>query len=74
VASREVKPSESHSFISRPDPGDGSFSEVHGRSPKMCRLADVPFPASNKAEACIEKIGHKTIRGPWRFEFDAPAP
>jgi hypothetical protein len=23
------------------------------------------------AKACNEKIGHKTIRGPWRFEFDA---
>jgi hypothetical protein len=33
----------------------------------------VPFPASSKAEAfeaCFEKIGHKTIRDPWRFEFD----
>ncbi len=26
------------------------------------------------AEACLEKIGDKTIRGPWRFEFDAPTP
>ena len=36
--------------------------------------ADVPFPASSKAEvseACNEKIGDKTIRTPWRFEFDA---
>jgi hypothetical protein len=43
----------------------------------MCRWADVPFPASGKAEAfeaCNEKIGHKTIRGPWRFEFDASTP
>jgi hypothetical protein len=24
------------------------------------------------AEACDEKIGHKTIRGPWRFEFEVP--
>jgi hypothetical protein len=43
----------------------------------MCRWADVPFPASSKAEAfeaCNEKIGVKTIRGPWRFEFDTSAP
>jgi len=37
----------------------------------------VPFPSSSKVEAakaCNEKIGHKTIRGPWRFEFDASTP
>jgi hypothetical protein len=77
VASRELNPSESYSCSSQPNLGEGSFSEVRGRSTKICRWADVPFPASSKAEAfeaCNEKIGEKTIRGPWRFEFDAPTP
>ena len=37
----------------------------------------VSFPASSKAEAfqaCNEKIGDNTIRGPWRFEFEASTP
>jgi hypothetical protein len=77
VASREVRASESHSCTSRPNLGEGSSSEVRGRSPKMCRWADVPFQASSKAEAfeaCNEKIGHKMIRGPWKFEFDTSTP
>jgi hypothetical protein len=43
---------------------------VRRRSPKMCRWADVPFPANSKAEAfeaCNEKIEVKRIHGPWRF-------
>ena len=26
------------------------------------------------AEACYDKIGERTIRGPWRFDFDVPGP
>ena len=77
MASRELRASEPYSCASRPNFGEGSFSEVRGRGTKICRLADVPFPASSKAEAfeaCNEKIRHKTIRGPWRFDFDAPTP
>jgi hypothetical protein len=25
-------------------------------------------------EACFEKIGDRTIHGPWRFEFEVPDP
>ena len=77
MASREVRASESYPCTSRPNLGEGSFSEVRGRSAKMCRWADVPFLASSKAEAfeaCNEKIRNKTIRGPWRFEFDTSTP
>lgn len=62
---------------SGPNLEESSFSEARGRSPKICRWADVPFPARSKAEAfeaCNEKIGHETVRGSWRFEFDAPSP
>ena len=77
MASREVRASESHSCKSRPNLGEGSFSEVRGRSPKMYRWADVSFSASTKAEAFEarnEKIGDKTILSVWRFEFDASTP
>jgi hypothetical protein len=48
---------------------------LEGRSSvEVKRLDGEPDCRSVKAEAakaCNEKIGHKTIRGPWRFEFDA---
>jgi hypothetical protein len=48
---------------------------LEGRSSvEVKRLEGEPDCRSVKAEAakaCNEKIGHKTIRGPWRFEFDA---
>jgi hypothetical protein len=32
------------------------------------------YSKAEALEACEHKIGDKTIRGPWRFEFDVPNP
>ena len=49
---------------------------LEGRmSVEVKRLVGAPDCRSVKVEsakACNAKIGAKTIRGPWRFEFDAP--
>lgn len=33
-----------------------------------------PFDDAEAAEACHEEVGERYIRGPWRFELDAPRP
>src|SRR5215207_608284 len=35
---------------------------------------DCPYNNAKDFEECYEKIGYKTIRGPWRFEFEVPDP
>jgi hypothetical protein len=35
---------------------------------------DCPYNNAKDFEACYEKIGYRTIRGPWKFEFDASTP
>jgi hypothetical protein len=35
---------------------------------------DCPYNNAKDFEACYEKIGYRTIRGPWRFEFKVPNP
>jgi hypothetical protein len=51
---------------------------VEGRSlVEMTRIEGMPDCSYGKVEAleaCEHKIGDKTIRGPWRFEFDVPNP
>ncbi len=37
-------------------------------------MSDCPTEDSEAAEACYEEIGERTIRGPWRFDFDVPDP
>ena len=33
---------------------------------------DCPYEDPKAIEACEKKIGYRTIRGPWRFEFRVP--
>ena len=51
---------------------------VEGRSlMEVTRIEGMPDCSYGKVEAleeCEHKIGDKTIRGPWRFEFDVPNP
>jgi hypothetical protein len=51
---------------------------LEGRSSvEVTRIQGKPDCRSFKADAakaCNEKIGHMTIHGPWRFEFDASTP
>ncbi len=35
---------------------------------------DCPYNNPQDFEACYEKIGYRTIRGPWKFEFKVPIP
>jgi hypothetical protein len=35
---------------------------------------DCPYNNAKDFEACYEKIGYRTIRGPWKFEFKVPSP
>ena len=35
---------------------------------------DCPYNNAKDFEACYEKIGYRTIRGPWRLEFEVPNP
>jgi hypothetical protein len=35
---------------------------------------DCPYDNAEDFQACYEEIGHRTIRGPWRFEFKVPDP
>ena len=35
---------------------------------------DCPYNNAKDFEACYEKIGYRTIRGPWKFEFKVPIP
>jgi len=35
---------------------------------------DCPYKDVEKAIACEKKIAYRTIRGPWRFEFEVPDP
>jgi hypothetical protein len=35
---------------------------------------DCPYNNAKDIEACYEKIGYRTIRGPWKFEFKVPNP
>jgi hypothetical protein len=35
---------------------------------------DCPYNNAKDFEACFEKIGYRTIRGPWKFEFKVPSP
>jgi hypothetical protein len=35
---------------------------------------DCPYNNAKDFEACNEKIGYRTVRGPWRFEFNVPKP
>jgi hypothetical protein len=35
---------------------------------------DCPYNNAKDFEACYEKIGYRTIRGPWRFDFKVPNP
>jgi hypothetical protein len=35
---------------------------------------DCPYNNAKDFEACYEKIGYRTIRGPWKFEFEVPSP
>ncbi len=35
---------------------------------------DCPYNNAKDFEACYEKIGYRTIRGPWKFEFKVPTP
>ena len=35
---------------------------------------DCPYNNAKDFEACYEKIGYRTIRGPWKFEFKVPNP
>ena len=34
---------------------------------------DCPYDNAEDFEACYEKIGYRTIRGPWKFEFKVPS-
>jgi hypothetical protein len=34
---------------------------------------DCPYNNPKDFEACYEKIGYRTIRGPWKFEFKVPS-
>jgi hypothetical protein len=34
---------------------------------------DCPYNNAKDFEACYEKIGYRTIRGPWKFEFKVPS-
>jgi len=50
---------------------------LHGRSSvEVAAMEGIPrCPSGNAeaAEACYDKIGERMIRGPWRFEFEAPS-
>jgi hypothetical protein len=35
---------------------------------------DCPYNNAKDFEACYEKIGYRTIRGPWKFVFKVPSP
>jgi hypothetical protein len=35
---------------------------------------DCPYNNAKDFKACYEKIGYRTIRGPWQFEFKVPNP
>jgi hypothetical protein len=35
---------------------------------------DCPYNNAKDFEACYQKIGYRTIRGPWKFEFKVPSP
>lgn len=35
-------------------------------------MPDCPTDDAKAAEACYEEVGERSIRGPWRFEFDVP--
>jgi hypothetical protein len=37
-------------------------------------MPDCPYNNAKDFEACYEKIGYRTIRGPWKFEFKVPNP
>ena len=37
-------------------------------------MPDCPYNNAKDFEACYEKIGYRTIRGPWKFEFEVPNP
>ncbi|MDQ3498363.1 MAG: hypothetical protein M3514_12855, partial [Actinomycetota bacterium] len=51
---------------------------VEGRTSFEVRMLegmpDCPYNNAKDFEACYEKIGYRTIRGPWKFEFKVPNP
>jgi hypothetical protein len=51
-------------------------SPVEGRTSFEVRMLegepDCPYNNAEDFEACYEKIGYRTIRGPWKFEFKVP--
>jgi hypothetical protein len=51
---------------------------VEGRTSFEVRMLegepDCPYNNPQDFEACYEKIGYRTIRGPWKFEFKVPNP
>jgi hypothetical protein len=53
-------------------------SPVEGRTSFEVRMLegepDCPYNNAKAFEACYEKIGYRTIRGPWRFDFKVPNP
>ncbi len=53
-------------------------SPAEGRTSFEVRMLegepDCPYNNAEDYEACYEKIGYRTIRGPWRFEFEVPNP
>ena len=53
-------------------------SPAEGRTSFEVRMLegepDCPYNNAKDFEACYEKIGYRTIRGPWKFEFKVPNP
>jgi len=53
-------------------------SPVEGRTSFEVRMLegepDCPYNNAKDFEACYEKIGYRTIRGPWKLEFKVPNP
>ena len=51
---------------------------VEGRTSVEVRMLegepDCPYNNAKDFEACYEKIGYRTIRGPWKLEFKVPNP
>jgi hypothetical protein len=67
---RSIPPAKCHKLmLEAPAEGRTSF-EV-----KMLEgEPDCPYNNAKDFEACYEKIGYRTIRGPWKFEFKVPSP
>lgn len=67
---RAIPPGKCHKLmLNAPVEGRTSF-EVR----MLEGMPDCPYNNAKDFEACYEKIGYRTIRGPWKFEFKVPSP